>query len=92
MTDKTYNGWANWATWNMELWICNEEPIYRHKVQTIRRAAGLMEIDATIVQQFAAEWFPEGTPDMDSPKKLRDVDWDEIAEAWQAEAEEYASE
>jgi len=27
---KTYNGWANYETWCVNLWIGNEEPSYRH--------------------------------------------------------------
>jgi hypothetical protein len=29
LTNETYNGWTNWETWNVALWIGNDEYLYR---------------------------------------------------------------
>ena len=29
MTDTKHHGWKNWATWNVSLWLGNDESLYR---------------------------------------------------------------
>jgi hypothetical protein len=33
MTTATYNGWANYETWNVTLWIQNDEGLYNEAKQ-----------------------------------------------------------
>ncbi len=28
LTDQTYNGWTNYQTWNVALWLGNDEGLY----------------------------------------------------------------
>ena len=39
MTDDTYNGWKNYETWNVALWIGNDEGLY----ETAKEARDLAE-------------------------------------------------
>lgn len=38
MTDTTYNGWKNRETWNVALWINNDERMYRRAVAYVELA------------------------------------------------------
>ncbi len=79
-----YNGWTNWETWQVNLWIDNEEPTYREKQRFLRRG----KLDDSQVEEFCREIFPNGTPDMD-PGDMAKVNWSELAEAFRTEAKDY---
>ena len=86
MSDTSYNGWSNWATWNMALWLDNDESFYN--IRRCTRWSELLKMPRFLNKIGSS--YATGTPDMDR-RDIYDVNWDEILEAWQSEeVEEYA--
>jgi hypothetical protein len=71
-----YNGYKNWATWNVALWLNNDEGMYREMQRLVR----FNPTTARGAEEFVTELLPNGTPDMDSARDYADVDWLHIAE------------
>lgn len=83
----SYNGWTNYETWNTALWVDNEYSVYQDR-QRVSRQEGAW--DARRVREFCENWFPKGTPDIETlPYDDRDpIDWQEIADNWNEERED----
>ena len=87
---STYNGWTNWATWNVALWVDNQHEYYFARVET---AEMVKKWTAEAVEDFVRTIFPEGTPDMMNGVingvMMRDgldvVNYEEIATHWNEE-------
>ena len=77
-----YNGWKNWQTWQVPLWLNNDEPMYRITRDFMRRTP---TFTAANVKEFVLTLMPNGTPDFKSPTEYDQVDWAEIAENWNDE-------
>lgn len=74
----SYNGWSNRATWNVSLWLNNDEGTY-HELQRMQRRADDKGELAEAIEQFCRDIWPNGeTPDGD---KLDEADFDELAES-----------
>lgn len=86
----TYQGWKNYETWNVALWINNDQSLYN----AMRDKRPFTAVKA---EAFCMSVFPNGTPDLGtddegepvSPAVARErmalVDWQEIANDFNAE-------
>lgn len=82
MTDQTYNGWTNRATWNCHLWLTgNDEGTYYASRDLVRRYKG-MNGAVINLRAFCKEMWGRKTPDGD---RLAEVDWPSIVEALREE-------
>lgn len=78
MKNETYNGYTNRATWNLMLWISNDESAYHHFRDLYYRIGGDDPDDRqNMIERESREWYGSTTPDGDL---LDDVDWEEIRE------------
>jgi len=74
-----YNGWKNYETWNLALWINNHEDLYK----TVLHYGRQRPFTAATAKALAMTMFPDGTPDYRSRGRARayaKVDWEEIAD------------
>ena len=81
--DTTYNGWANYETWNASLWINNDEPMYRLAVEYVefaRRSGQRVSYDALIpsLEYAFGQMTPDGTRWMDG--RINTAEMDEMLE------------
>ena len=62
--DNTYNGWYNYQTWNVSLFINNDYPLYRLACDWVEERREYDEpVDYDVFRHTLTELFGEVTPD-----------------------------
>jgi hypothetical protein len=87
----THEGWTNYETWAVALWVDNDEGLYTERKRLVRRH----DDDAGDCASALKEWITDMTPDMGATlwadllqSALSEVNWHELAETWIAESKE----
>ena len=93
MNDNTYNGWANYETWNVNLWIQNDEGLYgfvRDGLEDLleRNGNDWQNISETELKELVHDAFgacSAGYGGKATPDGVRildaKIDWSEISDA-----------
>lgn len=85
-----YNGWTNYETWNISLWMGEDDSFYRDMLRGVT--------DTYRASQILKEHFNDEAPELTGTycdllgAALSSVNWYEIAEHWVEEEEEDAEE
>ena len=83
--DKTYNGWTNYETWDVKLWLDNEEGTYSDMRELAKSHSGDKYQMSKAVREYVENMMPDIEASMFSDlllAALSDVNWYEIGEAY----------
>ena len=97
MSDNTYNGWTNYATWNVTLWLDNEQGSYGDMMsyaETAKSTQQLAELIENYIDQLRYTIYGDQAHEANLftdvlNNALANVNWREIAESYR---DEYAEE
>ena len=90
----TYNGWSNYETWNVALWLDNDEASYNDVREVVRQASednSPVSLVADALKDYVESFAPDLGATMFSDllnAALSKVDWYEMAENYLSKEKE----
>lgn len=75
----TYNGYRNWTVWNVNLWVNNDEPVYKKAFQYCHKQG---KDQAGLLAALVRDSYGKTTPDGAQLRHMAQADWDELAESF----------
>lgn len=85
MERKEYNGWTNYETWLVNLWLTNDEGIYNAILDEVSATSEIHDA-AEVIKNFVEDSNPfNGTATLFTDllnAALSEVNWHEIAETF----------
>lgn len=95
--DETYNGWSNYPTWAVNLWLGNDEVLYNEVVEMAEAYAGMDRPRIEFADSLKSWVVDNLAPDLGASFSadllgwaFDHVNWKEIADHWYDDAVEAA--
>ena len=79
-TAETFNGWTNYETWNVALYIQNEYPIYQVAYRYVEQCRLDEKVDYTMLADALRIVYGDKTPDGVSWTNISELDTSELDE------------
>jgi len=76
LATETYNGWANYETWNVSLWIQNDEGLY-----TLAYESGSYENFLSVLEELNIVATPDGVRYADPEVNVTEIN-EEVFDFW----------
>tara|TARA_Y100000114_G_C11760630_1_gene329404 strand:- start:3246 stop:3503 length:258 start_codon:yes stop_codon:yes gene_type:complete len=71
-------GFSNWETWNVLLWLDNDQELYKKKLRFVNLYINKKDFEKHL-NIFLGYMFPKGTHDMQRQDQMKKVNIKEIA-------------
>jgi hypothetical protein len=80
-----YNGWTNWATWNVNLWLDNDEQLHKLSKQ-MSSPELLQEFCEHFIHDFLDFWNEDrfGNKSLDE-REWDNINWEELYDTYKEE-------